>query len=124
MNSNAQKAPLKIKLNLQNPVGFSYHISRIPDVNSIDPQKTQIREDQGKTIKINTEINQKAVSFTGKQQFENDACYLAFVKNPNGEYTVIPIKNWYTSTKDIQGKTMSLEEAEKIVNFFKNSDKR
>ncbi len=71
------------------------------------------------TVKFKTERNHRRVAYTGHPQEDREpqptSFYLALYKGAGNEYTVIPIKSWYTFDKDINFDANSPEEAEKLV---------
>ena len=106
------------RLLITNTNSYDYHIAQIPDAQNIDFNKATVKEKPPNIVKVTTDSPTKPKSFTGQPRGKSGtgtSFYLCLFKRPTGEYSAIPIKDWYKFQKDITYRTFSTQEEENIV---------
>lgn len=115
---NEPKVVASYRILLSNTTSYFYHIARISEAKNVDLSKAHFKEEPGNVVRMTADQGRKPVSFTGKGQGNQDqktSYYLALFKRPTGEYSAIPVKDWYTFQKDVNYQTLTTEQAEEYV---------
>jgi hypothetical protein len=117
------KVVASYRVHLSNTTSYLYHIARITEARNVDLSRAHFKEEPGNVVRMTAEQDHKILSFTGKCQGNkesNTSCYLALFKRPTGEYSAIPVKDWFNFQKEPNYKTLTTEQAEEFVSKARN----